>query len=328
LKSDVIKLIGLGTLLLVMTGAFVPVLVFIVFGAAVVGGIGGVAYLIFKIWDIKRTQGCCEQRQVALVLSDIEVECPNCKSELVAPGNMAGQQVKCEACRTVFPLPKSKFMISDVAMAYSGPPAVSEHPQLSLALLNQMDWKRFEQLTEGYFQKTGWLTRPNRTGADGGVDIHLFRPGESGVAAVVQCKAWSAYMVGVKPVRELLGVMTSDKVQQGFFVTSDTYTDEAFDFAEKNNISLISGCNLIRKIKELPQSDQEALRDLATHGDYLTPTCPSCGRTMVVKTAGKGSRVGGLFWGCPAFPRCRARLQMKRDQELRRVGARGNLHIS
>jgi restriction system protein len=275
-KADVIKLIGLGTLLLVMTGTLVP-----------------------------------EQGQVVQLL-DIEVKCPNCNSELIAPGNMAGQQVKCEACRTVFPLPKPKIMISDAAMAYSSPPAVSELPQLSLALLNQMDWKRFEQLTEGYFQKTGWLTRPNRTGADGGVDIHLFRPGEGGAAAVVQCKAWSTYMVGVKPVRELLGVMTSDKVPQGFFVTSGSYADEAMDFAEKNNITLISGCNLLRKIKELSPSDQEALRDLATKGDYLTPTCPSCGRKMVMITPAKSVKVRRSFWGCPSYPRCKAPLNLKK----------------
>lgn len=349
-SDDVIKLVGLGVLFLALTGALESVLVGIAVVAAGVAGIGGLVYLFIRIKGrnssqvlpgkrqvVKASTDIREERpnyrsevftlsqefpkkvQVVQALPDIEVVCPNCNSELVAPDNMAGQQVKCEACQTVFSLPKPKQMISDAALVYSGPAKfysnlspVDVPAQLSLALLNQMDWKRFEQLTEGYFQKTGWLTQPNRTGADGGVDIHLFRPGEGGPAAVVQCKAWSAYMVGVKPVRELLGVMTSDKVPQGFFVTSDTYTDEALDFAEKNNITLISGCNLLRKIKELPPADQDALRELATEGDYLTPTCPSCGRKMVMRTAAKGSRVGNSFWGCPSYPRCKAHLNLKK----------------
>jgi restriction system protein len=94
-------------------------------------------------------------------------------------------------------------------------------------LLKELEWKRFEQLVEGYFARTGWETRPNRPGADGGVDVHLLRPGQPGVAAIVQCKAWQTYNVGVKPVRELFGVMAADCVPEGFFVTTGDYTGDA-----------------------------------------------------------------------------------------------------
>ena len=36
------------------------------------------------------------------------------------------------------------------------------------------------------------------------------------------------------------------------------------------------------------------------------PACPRCGKAMVLRVAKKGRRVGGRFWGCPDFPRCRA----------------------
>ena len=55
----------------------------------------------------------------------------------------------------------------------------------------------------------------------------LDNPGQPGVAAIVQCKAWQTYNVGVKPVRELFGVMAADRVPEGFFVTTGDYTGDA-----------------------------------------------------------------------------------------------------
>ena len=36
-----------------------------------------------------------------------------------------------------------------------------------------------------------------------------------------------------------------------------------------------------------------------------TPSCPSCGRSMVKRTARRGRRRGSQFWGCSQYPRCR-----------------------
>ena len=35
------------------------------------------------------------------------------------------------------------------------------------------------------------------------------------------------------------------------------------------------------------------------------PTCPKCGRTMVLRTATRGKNAGNSFWGCPGYPKCR-----------------------
>jgi four helix bundle suffix protein len=35
------------------------------------------------------------------------------------------------------------------------------------------------------------------------------------------------------------------------------------------------------------------------------PTCPQCGRAMVLRTAQKGRNAGKQFWGCSAYPECR-----------------------
>lgn len=38
------------------------------------------------------------------------------------------------------------------------------------------------------------------------------------------------------------------------------------------------------------------------------PTCPQCGKPMALRTARKGAHSGQQFWGCSAFPACRATL--------------------
>jgi restriction system protein len=35
------------------------------------------------------------------------------------------------------------------------------------------------------------------------------------------------------------------------------------------------------------------------------PDCPRCGKPMVLRTAGKGSRAGSQFWGCSGYPVCK-----------------------
>ena len=117
-------------------------------------------------------------------------------------------------------------------------------------------------------------------------------------------------MVGVKPVRELLGVMTHEKVDEAIFMTSGSFSDEAKEVAKSNRITLIDGEMLLLMIKRLPSGDQQSLFDFAIDGDYKTPTCPTCGIKMkhIFGNAGRPD-----FWGCKNYPRCRQKLGMKRE---------------
>jgi four helix bundle suffix protein len=38
------------------------------------------------------------------------------------------------------------------------------------------------------------------------------------------------------------------------------------------------------------------------------PSCPACGKAMVLRTARKGARTGSRFWGCSGYPECRGTL--------------------
>jgi ssDNA-binding Zn-finger/Zn-ribbon topoisomerase 1 len=250
---------------------------------------------------------------------DLVIECPQCQSALVAFAKLSGKPVTCEACRHVFQMPRPVAKVPEVLVprpALKVPDSTVFHTpskvtHLTPEVLHALEWKRFEQLVEGYFSKTGWQTRPNSTGADGGVDVHLLRPGQPGVAAVVQCKAWNAYRVGVKPIRELFGVMAADHIAEGFFVTSADYSSEARSFAAGKPLTLIDGADLLKRLQSLPDEHQADLYAKVTAGDYTTPTCPQCGRRMVRRVAAKGRGAGGEFWGCPTYPRCRQTLQMK-----------------
>ena len=47
---------------------------------------------------------------------------------------------------------------------------------------------------------------------------------------------------------------------------------------------------------------------LDSHSTPSAPNCPKCGSTMLLRTAKTGTNVGGKFWGCGNFPRCRTML--------------------
>lgn len=180
-------------------------------------------------------------------------------------------------------------------------------PSLGLAwtreLLSQLEWKRFEDVVAAYSRELGYEARTTRIGADGGVDVLLFQKGQAEPVMIIQCKAWDAYKIGVKPVRELFGVMAADKVANGGFFTTGEFTSEAEEWARGKNIDLVSGGEFLSRIGQLPAATQQSLLRVATEGDFTTPTCPSCGIKMVERVAGKGRSEGNRFWGCPNFPR-------------------------
>jgi len=169
--------------------------------------------------------------------------------------------------------------------------------QWSPELLKRLEWRRFEELCAAYFEALEFRTELGGSG----FCMKLFSSASGAPAILVQCKAWNVYSVGIRPVRELLGVMADAKVPEGCFVTSARFTPEARAFAEKNNIILIDGADLLAKIADLGPAKSAALLARATAGDFLTPTCPACGIKM---TARSSTQYGKKFWGCPNYPKC------------------------
>lgn len=185
-------------------------------------------------------------------------------------------------------------------------PTTHAYENWTLEALRSLEWKRFELLCARYYEAVGFKTQTIRCGADGGIDVKLFKTDPSHPIAIVQCKAWNTSSVGVKEVRELLGVMAHEKVSRGIFVTTGAYTRDAVAFSTENPIQLLDGAAFIEKIHALPNERKRALLQFAFEGDFRTPTCPSCGIKMVKRD---GTR--GAFWGCTHYPKCRSSFQLK-----------------
>jgi restriction system protein len=186
----------------------------------------------------------------------------------------------------------------------------------SLDLIRDLEWKRFEDVCQQFYEKKGIRSETTALGPDGGIDIRLYQGDTGRPTSIVQCKAWGERFVGVKPVRELLGVMTHEKIGKAFFMTSGSYSEEAKGVAQANRITLIDGTMLLMMIQRLPADERDSLLSFATAGDYTTPTCPTCGVKMKA-VPGKAGRPD--FWGCRDYPRCRQKLGMK--GAVRRGGA-------
>lgn len=182
--------------------------------------------------------------------------------------------------------------------------------------LDGMSWREFELLVGESFRLQGYqVVETGGGGADGGVDLVLSKPGKSGGEKfLVQCKQWRALKVGVDVVRELYGVMAARGATGGFVVTSGRFTDDAISFASGRNVMLVDGPSLVGLIRQAKETvaGQPAARTAAAGATppgaataQATTACPLCAKPMVRRIAKRGTRAGGEFWGCTAYPACR-----------------------
>lgn len=191
--------------------------------------------------------------------------------------------------------------------------AASSTPKAAIA---EMSWREFEMLVGEAYRLHGYsVMEMGGGGADGGVDLVLRRDAER---FFVQCKHWKSSTVGVTVVRELFGVMSARGATGGAVVTGGTFTAEAKAFAAECRIQLVDGTalpELLRHAKAMhtkgPVERMEGARAPARAAASppvqaeAIPACPSCGSTMVRRTARKGASAGAQFWGCSRFPACR-----------------------
>ncbi|QEM68236.1 DUF2034 domain-containing protein [Geobacter sp. FeAm09] len=170
--------------------------------------------------------------------------------------------------------------------------------EFSERMLHALEWKRFEILCCEFINMAGYKAKETSYGADGGIDI-VVKDSKDSVQAIIQCKAWNTYTVGIKHIRELYGIMMKENVKTGVFITTSKYTKEAQEFAEETKIQLVNGAKFVEVVNRLPKDKLKRLIDMTFEGDYSTPTCPKCGVKMVLRNTEKP------FWGCANFGRTR-----------------------
>ena len=178
--------------------------------------------------------------------------------------------------------------------------------------VGNLSWRQFEGYVGEAFRREGYhVEQTGDPAGDGGIDLVLRKDGE---VTLVQCKHWKARSVGVKPVRELLGVMAGEGAQAAVLATSGGFTAEAIAFARANRIRLIDGDALAALVQSVGSNGQAAppaspvaapATPVAAEAASSAPSCPKCGARMVLRTARKGAAAGSRFWGCQAYPRCR-----------------------
>ncbi|MFA9476946.1 restriction endonuclease [Phycisphaerales bacterium AB-hyl4] len=184
--------------------------------------------------------------------------------------------------------------------------------QTGIDSIRALSWQDFEQLLAEAFRWQGYRVYITAAGADGGVDLVLEKAGRR---TLVQAKQWKSWKVGVKIVRELLGVQVAQQADEVVLATSGQLTREATAFAEANGIRVIDGPQLAELIASVQHMPDKPAAPAATPapsaqppdpGTDATAPCPACGAAMVQRTARQGKHAGKSFWGCTTFPACRS----------------------
>lgn len=168
---------------------------------------------------------------------------------------------------------------------------------------SKLTWSELEDLVAGAYGRLSYdVVRRGGSRPDGGVDLELRRAGER---VLVQCKHWDSWRVGVRPLRELWGVVASEGATRAVFVTTGTFTPEATAFAGDKALELLDGPAVAALLKAAGgegSPPRESAEPMATR------PCPRCGRPTVRRIAKRGAHAGEAFWGCSGYPDCRQTL--------------------
>ncbi len=187
--------------------------------------------------------------------------------------------------------------------------------QSGLDSIRNLTWQEFEHLVGEAYRRRGYAVQETGSASgDGGIDLSLSKGNER---VLVQCKRWRTRRVGVKPVRELFGVMTSESATRSILVTCGSFTREAKLFADGKPLDLVEGAELwelvqsVKHAKNMGNSPGKPLTEIppraAARGAMpdAAPRCPACDSPMILRTARKGSKAGSQFFGCSRYPHCR-----------------------
>ena len=170
-----------------------------------------------------------------------------------------------------------------------------------------LSWIQFERYVAEFYRRQGATVTPRGgSTADGGVDLNVRHV--SGERLIVQCKHWRNRRVGVKPLRELWGVLPDENADGAVFITSGSFSADALAFATGKRLELIDGTKL-RTIIAAVKRTGAAEWATAPAPAAAVPKCPHCGSPMVLRTATRGANAGEKFWGCSTYPGCRGTRQ-------------------
>jgi len=126
----------------------------------------------------------------------------------------------------------------------------------SLVTLRVLPRHRFELLVGEAFGRQGYVVEPRGSRApEGDVDLELWREGRK---SVVVCRHWQVRQIGIEMIRELYGILKFERADEAVFLSSGSYTHDAWQFAQGKPLRLIDGeglLNLLEGVDDVTQSD-------------------------------------------------------------------------
>ena len=182
--------------------------------------------------------------------------------------------------------------------------------QKSLADIQNVNPKQFENYCAVLFGKLGFSAKTTSYAKDGGVDVIATKDGQT---HFIQCKKYITRKVTLSEVRDFYGAMADAGCRKGYFVTTGFFTLDAEQFAAGKQIELINGERLMEYLKQAGVdvgsttliAGSTTLYPPQTVKPASEKTCPKCSAKLVRRTAKRGANAGSDFWGCSSFPKCR-----------------------
>jgi restriction system protein len=88
--------------------------------------------------------------------------------------------------------------------------------------------RNFEELIADLFANFGYEVELTKRTRDGGRDVIAIRQREVNTRYLIECKRWAQeHKVGVKPVRELLGVRADENASKAILATTAYFSADA-----------------------------------------------------------------------------------------------------
>ncbi len=122
--------------------------------------------------------------------------------------------------------------------------------EVSIPTIKLLSWLQFEDFVAELFRRRGYAVQKfGGARPDDGIDLKVWKGGEF---SIVQCKHSRFQKIGVKVVREMLGIVVVEKATKGIVIATEGFTPEALKFASRTQqIQLISGTDLLKVLKKV-----------------------------------------------------------------------------
>ena len=188
----------------------------------------------------------------------------------------------------------------------------------TLAEILKLSAAQFEEGLADLLQRLGYRS-VQRVGGSGDLGVDIKCQDKEGRSVVVQCKQYAGVRIGSKDIQTFIGMQrVHHEADRGMFVTTSEFTTPARNLAERHDIALIDGkelLNLIRQAyrgqKTTPDDDEAAADTDREKGVIVRGPSPhlTCGRnpgefreeksradkrTMTVLGRGRFARLGDL----------------------------------